>query len=204
MVTRNKFRTTVGILFHAICLAAFTWQAVVITINFFEFQTVSSIKCIMPGKEMRKPINLCFPQRQFLNYSEYVRLFYTHPSVKYGDIEYKIDFKYANVDKWSEKQIVVMQMFSIPERFSIIIPAEEIITQFFMVNATQIKIYQTYILSDYVCYQLYQGSGNELEEWSGNIAESKPKSYAQQLHCSKRLCIEYKGIPIWNKLYKHT
>lgn len=67
----QKSITVINVVYQLACLSGLIYQVAELSINYFQFPTVSSIEFQMPGRERRKAINICFRNDEFLNYEKY-------------------------------------------------------------------------------------------------------------------------------------
>lgn len=130
----------------------------------------------MPGKEIRKPINLCARQNELLNYTVYEELFNNYNLHS----EHKVEGN-VSLDDYYTKQVYVDMFFTVKERFRLILDASEVF-QHFEGN----EFVDQYILSSYICYQVYYEPEAEqphldprIVEFEGDIANYKQKYFAQ-------------------------
>lgn len=62
----------VEILFHLLCIAGFLFQVFLISINYFQFKTISSVGIRIPGVEKANAINTCFFNDEIFDSDNYL------------------------------------------------------------------------------------------------------------------------------------
>ena len=107
----KKIHSLINRLYHLLCLGAFLWQTIELSMNYFQYKTVSNIEMMMPGSEYPKAINVCFDNRQFFDSDKYWNMFYKMNST--GRFP-------AEVSTWNDFMTgVISTYFTIAERFNI-------------------------------------------------------------------------------------
>lgn len=147
-----------------LCTAAFVWQSTLISINYFQFQTVSSINFEPPGKQKDRSLTICFPQYQMANYTNYnVCSNVSHCQLKLLD-----GYNISDSDQF-------LETFSVEERFEMCPTADDLFYHLKFNNKTS----KRYLLGDYVCYQISR-EGEDVEHyWFGDISAKYSKLIAR-------------------------
>lgn len=149
----KHFSSFVSLLYHIACFCGLTLQIIQISVNYFKYETVSSINVVMPGREDAKAINICFRSDEVYNYTRYTELSNFHHDRR-NDKSYTWD---PNVDE--TRRMLFNTMFTISERFYASLNFDYI---FNTQGWTTIK----FIYHRYVCYHTY---GNDIPgsvEWN--------------------------------------
>lgn len=153
----------VSFLHHSACLCGFIWQITEISIVYFNYDTVSSVILIMPGKEEAKAINICFRVDEFYNNETMFRLFHERAY----SLFYKPDFNdYGDIKR------SVLYDFTISDMFDVTYDFDEI----FYIYSKQLRSNNAYyvvkfIYSHYVCYHIFANlKDNNTIPYVGKIA----------------------------------
>lgn len=149
---------------YTLCFAAFIWQSALISMNYFEFPTVSSTNFMIPGVETKKPITLCFAGDQMFNDELYSKIFDTKADcVKY--------------DKYDPLMIygAVLLSFTVTDRFNISLPHSDV----FLVANTELA---KYVVGRLICYQaIPRDTDRMVYEWVGDVSQNKPQAMAEYM-----------------------
>ena len=62
----------INIPFSLLCIAGFSFEIILISINYFQFKTVSSVEIKIPGIERAKAINVCFFNDEIIDNDNYL------------------------------------------------------------------------------------------------------------------------------------
>lgn len=150
--------------YYAICGAMFLWQSTEISINFFQFQTVSTINFVPPGKQYLSPITICFYLDQVLNETKFQSI--------YRDKNLSVFC--LGSDIMSCKFMVIEIFFTTQERFDISLNSSDVVGYYMS--------YRTpYILGRYICYQMLNPRylKKQVKEWIGDITDDTQDDIAK-------------------------
>lgn len=135
--------------YRFICFIGCTVQITQISFNYFKFQVNSNIQLSMPGKEKMKALNICFPNHQVIDYWKYQEIVTT--KISKGEIPFNL----------TDEEFIIQSYLTIKERLKITFDVD----QLFKLDSPP-QFSRKFIISEYICYQMYTKGVKELEtEW---------------------------------------
>ena len=150
-----KVRGLSNFIYYTLCLSAFVWQSTLISINFFQYHTVSSLDYKMPGKEKVKPLTLCFKSFEMYKAKMFESLFYRKL--------FPIFKQPINMSRSNDRKVAVEMGFTVRDRFDFSLTFDDLFSSGVIPLAK-------YILGNYICYQ-FKSDEDENYDWTGDISE---------------------------------
>ena len=147
----KRFVTLIGYLYQLLCFVGLIWQLQEISVNYFKFETVSSINIKMPGDEKAKAINVCFIGSEILNIDKYLDSCYRFIDKENRKRRQKVIFTKSELESGKRYNYFFLAWLTISDRFSISLPPDEV---FSYSNTTRYGN-KTFILHQYFCYHIF-------------------------------------------------
>ena len=145
---RKSFYLTFQLIYVLICLIGLLIQIVEISLNYFQYQVVSNVEVIIPGREERKALNLCFQTWQFMDETKYQNII---SELARNDQTLNEDISTGN------RKLIVQKYFTISDRFEATFDVG--VLDFFYAEDFTRKNVLKYtisksIIENYICYYL--------------------------------------------------
>lgn len=212
---RNIFNL-VNYSYYTLCLIGLSWQVCEISLNYFQFLTVSSIKITMPGKEKRKALNVCFNSRAIFHATKFKEIFNDYNSTETGRSKilavklerdriwgkYRLMKFYGvggkiiegckdiewDIDCYFDQTEILRKIFTISDRFQISLAFEDMFQ-------SPNSFGQRFIFRDMICYHVTSNISRVVElSWDPDIGN--PRSHFPKSLKIKTVNIDGKGLPV--------
>lgn len=187
----NKSTVLINWTYYMLCLAAFIWQSTLISVNYFKYDTVSTVNFIPPGTENLKPLTVCFKLHQVMNVTIFNTICDSQPELFKGMMLcYNNSHGPWDSGEDSRKLWVLDGFFSMADRFKIMINQESVM------DKKQYTFFPPYMLGIYVCYrQVVEDIKPRKYNWYGDITaleEERIASYNLGTNYSLKNITQYR------------
>ena len=196
MVLNIKSKFAVNWVYYALCLGFFVWQSTLISINFFQFQTVSMINFAPPGEESVRPTTICLPQHQLTNVTLLETLCDQNPFCG-GNLRMPTHDYLRSCGRSLDycKLMIVESLLNLKDRFQLTYNMSNFNYNQYIHNKRGNSSYpEMYILGKYICYQMSVHNltmDDSTFRWTGDVTEpEKEPMIVYRLFGKKRLMLE--------------
>ena len=201
-LTKIRSITATGYIYQMLCVTGLVWQVQQISVEYFEFSTVSSITIKMPGDEEAKALNVCFLSSEVLNYTKFIKIFNNYND-QYNSIP-GTNMKW-DPDNRIIKSYIYQNYFTVSERFSVLLMIDEALL-YHPNYLGQPHKGRIFIWNDYTCYQIWLRQRYQFE-WRWDAFQPKNEYDVTEVGFTERLTtsdFDYKNRGLINVTYTHA